>query len=317
MNERAREALAHLAPDLYQLIFDNSYDGIYVVDRERRILVWNEASERITGYGADEVVGRFCHDNILQHEDEAGRKLCFLGCPLLRTMDEGRPGGARVTLRRADGKRVPVDVSVAPIRDDTGEVVGGVEVFRDASAYERLEAATQRIARLTYRDYLTGVANRREISRLLDKEVKRSRRYGSPLCLLMLDVDGFKGINDTRGHEEGDKALKRVARALGRAVRDADTVGRWGGDEFVVVLPSTDFEGALALGERVRDAVRDSCRRAPADAPAVSVSVGVACYDGEGTSAALVALADAAMYEAKRAGGDRVAQAPDPASDRA
>lgn len=296
---------SYLAGDLYELIFANSYDGIYVADRDRRIMLWNGAAERITGYAAADVVGRHCHDNILQHEDRAGRKLCFLGCPLLRAMEGGQPGSSRVTLRRADGRRVPVDVSVAPIRDESGRAVGAVEVFRDATAYERLESATKRISRLTYKDHLTGVSNRREASRVLGREIQRARRYGADLSLLMLDVDGFKGVNDTQGHLAGDKLLKRVASALGRAVREADTVGRWGGDEFIVVAPSTDRDGAIALAERVREG---AMRVAPRDAShSVSVSIGVAQLIGDEDQTALLSRADAAMYAAKRAGGDRVA----------
>lgn len=290
---------------LYELIFDNSYDGIYVVDTERKILMWNRSAERITGYSAEDVAGRYCYDNILQHQDAAGRLLCHLGCPLQRAMETATPGGTRVSLLRKDGKRLPVDVSVAPMFGEDGEVVGAVEVFRDASAYKRLEAASQRITRLIYKDYLTGVSNRREAARILEHEIKQAQRYGIALSVAMMDLDDFKRINDTQGHAAGDAALKKLASILKRAARDADAVGRWGGDEFIVISPFTTSDGLDALAERVRIRVDNAASRDPG--AMTTASIGIAeLDDGDADSKDLLARADHALYEAKRAGGNRV-----------
>lgn len=300
----ASSPLADLGPRVYESIFDNSYDGIYVVDRERRILMWNPSAERITGYPAAEVVGRHCFDNILQHEDEAGRALCTFGCPLERSIESGKPGAARVTLKRADGTRLAVDVSVSPIVGEGGSVVGALEVFRDVTSYEKLEAAAERIARLTYKDYLTGVSNRREVAALLEKEIRRARRHWLPLSVVMMDLDEFKRINDSFGHAVGDAALKRVAGVLRRVVRDTDAIGRWGGDEFLIVAPMTDVAGAHEIAERVR--ARVARGRVRGSTVAIKLSLGVTQLDGPDVAKTLLARADAALYEAKREGGDRV-----------
>lgn len=290
---------------LYELIFDNSYDGIYVVDNQRKILMWNRSAERISGYSADEVAGRFCHDNILQHQDAAGSLLCHVGCPLERAMETATPGAARVTLLRKDGKRLPVDVSVAPMFGEDGQVVGAVEVFRDASAYKRLEAASLRITRLIYKDYLTGVSNRREAARILEHEIRQAQRYGIALSVAMMDLDDFKRINDAQGHAAGDAALKKLASVLKRAARDADAVGRWGGDEFIVIAPFTTSDGLDALAERVRLRVENAASRSPG--AMTTASIGIAeLNDGDADSKDLLARADHALYEAKRAGGNRV-----------
>lgn len=296
--------LGELDASLYKLIFDSTYDGVYFVDAARRILMWNAAAERITGYPAKAVVGRFCYENMLSHMDRSGQFLCQAGCPLERAMQNNKPRAARVTLKHSDGHRIAVDVSVAPIQDRSGAVVGAVEIFRDVSAYERLEAANERIAKLTYQDYLTGIANRREVARTLEREIRRAKRYSEDLGVLMIDVDKFKRINDEHGHAVGDSALKRIARALARAVRDSDELGRFGGDEFFVVAPSTAKSGLDALAERARSKVEVAGSHVPGGG--VTVSIGGACLKRDEQSKTLLARADGALYEAKRAGGNVV-----------
>lgn len=119
-------------------IIDSANEGIYVTDRERRFLVWNAAAERIAGYGSDQVIGKNCHENILCHVDGDGRELCFTRCPLQAAVEQGLPGGPEIIyLRHRDGRRVPVSVKTAPVRDGRGEIIGGVEIFEDVT--ERLE----------------------------------------------------------------------------------------------------------------------------------------------------------------------------------
>jgi diguanylate cyclase (GGDEF)-like protein len=150
-------------------------------------------------------------------------------------------------------------------------------------------------------DELTGVANRRGMLAALGRAFARATRSGHPLALLMVDIDHFKDVNDRHGHAGGDAALVRVARLLVDGVRLGDTVARWGGEEFCVLLPRCDEEGALHLAERLRAAVADSGE------PAVTISVGVALVEParETPSQALV-RADRALYKAKREGRDRV-----------
>ncbi|MGE5239237.1 MAG: PAS domain S-box protein [Chloroflexota bacterium] len=125
-------------PDYLLKIINSANEGIYVTDRERRFLIWNDAAERITGYRRDEVLGRACHDNILSHTDQQGNSLCLDGCPLMRTMGTGTSSGPVVVyLRHKNGGSVPVEVSTSPVFDDQGNVIGGVELFEDVS--QRLE----------------------------------------------------------------------------------------------------------------------------------------------------------------------------------
>ena len=154
-------------------------------------------------------------------------------------------------------------------------------------------------------DALTGVANRRSFDQQLDREFSRAERRGTPLAVALLDVDHFKKLNDTYGHQTGDVALQRVAAAVSSAVRAEDLVARYGGEEFVVIMPSTDSTDGQVVAERVRAAIE-----ALLEEPRVTVSVGVADYPVHASEAkAVVAAADAALYAAKRSGRNRVAVA--------
>ena len=158
-----------------------------------------------------------------------------------------------------------------------------------------------------FTDHLTGLANRRRFERQLEREVTRTLRYGRPFCLLLLDIDSFKAVNDTYGHEVGDDAIRLIANVLQAGTRGIDTAARIGGEEFAVILTETDFHGGLDVAERLRLAIK------AAEIPQVghlTASFGVAEFPlSAQTGRELSAVADAALYEAKREGRDRVARA--------
>jgi diguanylate cyclase (GGDEF)-like protein len=169
-------------------------------------------------------------------------------------------------------------------------------------------AELRRIERSATTDSLTGLYNRRHFHNTLRFEISRCRRYGLALSLLLLDLDGFKQVNDEHGHPLGDVVLQRVGRTLRRALRDSDVACRFGGEEFAVVLPETSREGALALGERIRRRIEhDSVPTADGGRAGTTVSGGIASLPDDGRDAdTLLAHADEALYAAKHAGKNRV-----------
>jgi two-component system, cell cycle response regulator len=171
--------------------------------------------------------------------------------------------------------------------------------------HDALLEANRRLARQALTDDLTGLANRRHGGRQLEREVALCVRHGRLLALLRVDVDHFKPINDSLGHEAGDQVLVEVARRLEGAVRGGDELARWGGDEFVAILPGTDKAGALRAAERLRAAVSESPIPVAGQELPVTISVGWAHWAGD-TPDDLLARADRALYRAKDAGRDTV-----------
>lgn len=177
-------------------------------------------------------------------------------------------------------------------------------------ANRRLQENEARQRALSLTDFLTGLANRRRIEERLQDEFLRSRRSARSFAVIMADIDHFKHINDRCGHEVGDRVLQEFAARLGRNVRDCDLVARWGGEEFVVLLPETDLATAVEVAMRLRAALAD-LRPAGLDRP-VTASFGVAAYAADADADAVVRRADRGLYRAKEAGRDRVV-ADDPA----
>lgn len=186
---------------------------------------------------------------------------------------------------------------------ETAEWLVGHAVVAIGNA--RKHRAVQRQALV---DGLTGLANRRLCEAALEKEISRARRFEEPLAVVVADLDDFKAVNDRHGHQTGDKVLREVALALKETLRDIDLAARWGGEEFVVVLPGTDLDGGANVAERVRRALRNHAFQVSSgELVSFTASFGVASTTGQESAAQLLAAADTALYRAKRTGKDRVA----------
>lgn len=292
--------------EFYQKLLDNLYDGIYFVDRERRITYWNGAAERITGYSREHVLGRSCADNLLMHINDEGTMLCTTGCPLLGTINDGGLREAEVYLHHADGHRVPVLVRAAPIHDAAGEIVGAVEVFSDNSA---MLSARRRMAQLqetTMLDALTGIGNRRYVEMKGASCLTEFHHHGVPFGVLFLDIDHFKRVNDTYGHDVGDLVLKMVAKTLKNGLRATDFVGRWGGEEFVALALHVNATQLSLVGEKLRGLIAASRLATEQGDVQPTISIGVTLARTGDTLEQLFKRADTLLYQSKTAGRNRV-----------
>ncbi|MBZ5645520.1 MAG: diguanylate cyclase [Acidobacteriia bacterium] len=289
-----------------QLMLEQVFDGVYILDTEGRITYWNKAAERITGYTADEVVGRRCRDEIVIHTNWEGCQMCQGDCPAHSTLGDGVIREAEVFLKHSLGHRVPVRLRVAPVYGPEGTILGVVEVFTENSTKMALLEQLAESERLALIDTLTGVGNRRYSDLTLAKCFDSFGRYGEPFGVLFIDIDHFKALNDQYGHKAGDAVLRLVARTLVNAVRSFDFVGRWGGDEFLILAPKTTLVSLENLAERSRKLVK-SCKLAM-DSGTISplISIGAALVKPGDTVDLLVDTADARLLMAKRLGRDRV-----------
>lgn len=289
-------------PEFYKRLLDSLHDGVYFVDRERRITYWNEGAARITGFPPEDVVGNLCYDNLLSHVDGKGRQLCMGHCPLSATMGDGQGREAQVFLRHKAGHRVPVQVRVSPLVNQEGKIVGAVEIFNDDSARESIKRRAEELEQMAFLDPLTRAANRRYLEIRLQTALREYELHQDPFGVLLIDMDHFKQINDGNGHDVGDSALIGVVRTLNGALRSTDTVGRWGGDEFLAVLGHVDRENLVQLAERCCRLVAET--RIPRGSTMIplSISVGGAVFRGVESVEELIARADRTLYASKARG---------------
>jgi diguanylate cyclase (GGDEF)-like protein/PAS domain S-box-containing protein len=294
LGERRRSQRA--ASDLAAIV-QSSDDAIVSLSPEGVIESWNPGAERLYGHTAAEAVGRPI--TIVEPRGRPGETPAMLA--LVR---RGQPVDGLETLRvRRDGSEVHVSLSVSPIVDAAGEVIGAAEIGRDITARKQVD---RRVAYLAYHDDLTGLPNRLMFAEHLDLALARAQRHGREVAVLYVDLDDFKHVNDTHGHEAGDQLLRQVARRLERATRATDLVARHGGDEFLVLaadLPADGPPGAREIAHTIADHIAQSLS-VPATIEGATIaaggSVGIAIYPGDaGSRDELLRRADAAMYRSK------------------
>lgn len=285
----------------YKTLLDSLYDGVYFVDKDRRITYWNKGAERITGFVPSEVLGKRCLDNILMHSDKEGNLLCVTLCPLAASIKDGKERNADVYLRHKDGHRVPVTVRAAPIVDGRGAIIGGVEVFTDTTPTAVAFARMAELEKLAYIDPLTGLANRRFAEITLEARLEELQRYGWRFGVIFIDIDNFKIVNDQFGHDTGDEALKTVAKTLQNSVRSFDLVSRWGGEEYLAVIANIEGDELIAAANRCRALVEQSSISGKPSLK-VTISLGATLALDRDSVKTLVKRADQLMYQSKAAG---------------
>ena len=276
-------------------------EGVYIVDEQKHIHFWNKAAERLSGYKAEEVLGIGCSENILRHVDEEGNWLCLSGCPLGATIQDGRQRTASVFLHHKFGHRVPVVVRASPLHDTAGKITGAIEVFTANTKRNDLLAEMEKIRKEALTDELTGIGNRK-YGEVTLKQLAEGTNQGKAYGILFVDIDHFKHVNDTWGHHVGDRVLRMVAQTLAHGLREYDALCRWGGEEFVLILPNVTAETLAIAGERFRMLVERSWVDFEADQIFVTVSLGGATSRIGEAPVAAVERADANLYCSKKGG---------------
>jgi diguanylate cyclase (GGDEF)-like protein/PAS domain S-box-containing protein len=287
-------------------LLDSLFDGVYFVDINMNITYWNNAAERITGYSKSEAMGIRCSDNLLRHIDAKGCELCLFGCPLAATMQDGKSRESSMFLHHSLGHRVPVSVRTSPVRDDKGEIVGAVEIFSDNSSSLQILHEFEKLKQDAYLDTLTGVGNRRYGEMTLSTRIYDLQAHNTPFGVLFMDIDHFKRFNDQYGHKTGDDVLVMVAKSISLTLRKMDVVARWGGEEFIVILPGATPVIVTSLSERVRILIENSFFLCGEEKLHVTVSIGATMSRADDSVETVVSRADSLMYLSKSKGRNRV-----------
>jgi len=256
----------------------SAHDGMVVTDRHGRIVLINPSAVEILKKSADDIfMDGFKH---------------LFDDPQIMRRAIAEEGYIEIRI----DQRV-LQILASTIRNHDQEIIGSAALIRDVTIEKNLQ---EKLTHLAISDSLTGLFNRRYLDTSLAKELDRCKRYRHEMSIVMFDVDHFKQFNDEHGHDQGDRVLQFIADVVKEVIRSVDIPCRYGGEEFLIILPETDFERALAVGERIRAAVE----RASIDGLKVTISIGVASYPQimAPTHQQFIEAADKALYEAKNAG---------------
>jgi diguanylate cyclase (GGDEF)-like protein/PAS domain S-box-containing protein len=287
--------------ELFEVTLASIGDAVITTDAEGRVTYLNPVAEAMTGWGNAEAAGKPM-DRVFQVINEDTRQL--VENPILMALESGEIAKlpAQSTLIAKNGNSIPVDDSAAPIRDTEGKIVGAVVVMHDVSV---ARTKTSKISHQAHHDGLTDLPNRLLLNDRLTQAITIAERNHQKLAVLFLDLDRFKPINDSLGHEIGDRVLKNVAQRLLKCVRHSDTVSRQGGDEFVILLREIKHaQDADVCAEKMLSALTTSCAIEDQDLY-ITASIGISTYPDDGDSAeTLIKHADLAMYRAKEGGGN-------------
>lgn len=285
----------------------NDFDeGIYFLDDDLRIQFWNRGAEALTGYRAAEVIGLRCSDDILVHVDQGACQLCHRACLLARVMRSAVSESAEVYHRHRNGHRVPVSIRAIPATDPTGRVIGVFGVFHERKGRSATDERLRELERQAMVDALTELPNRRYLDSALATSLHDTKNGGLPVGVVLADLDRFKHLNDEYGHLVGDMVLRAVSRSLKACAQSCDVVGRWGGEEFLLILPRADVQALHSAADTMRKMVAQTFLSAEGSQIAVTISMGATMVEPDDTVADVVERADKRLYQAKSAGRNRV-----------
>ncbi len=288
-------------------LLDNMYDAVVFVNAKGRIVAWNHGSERLTGIAGASVRDQHWHPDILKLADEKGQEIAESECPVLAALNSGVQSLRRLNVSGRSGRSVAVDSHVIPVIGGDGNTQGAILILHDASSEISLEQRCQSLADKATRDPLTQVANRAEFDRMHAMFVTAHQQQQAPCSLLMCDLDRFKTVNDSYGHQAGDEAIKSLAALLKGACHPGDFVARYGGEEFVMLLADCDNSCACRRAEGVRIAL-SQLPQPKMNGRAITVSFGVTEIQPGDTAETMLRRADRALLMAKENGRNQVVQ---------
>jgi PAS domain S-box-containing protein/diguanylate cyclase (GGDEF)-like protein len=297
-------------PEIYKAALDNLPVGVYMVDTNLRVVFWNRGAERISGYLAQDVLGRHCREKFLIDLDENNPVACGEACQLTDSMRDGQTREADVLLRHRAGHRIPVHVRAIPLRDSKNKIVGATECFEES----RFSAPHDRRGRPDTPgciDAVTGLLDMGTMAVRLKENLTEFEEHHLPFCVLLAEVDQLAKFQQVQGKDAVEAARAVVAHTLSNALRPSDVVGCWEENRFLGIVKNCGHSVLDRVGERVRKMESYSGVEWWGDELPVTVSIGGAgAIEGDDAST-LVSRALAALQQSVKEGGNRVTVFPE------
>ncbi len=292
--------------DIYKNLLDSISDGICIVDQNGVITYWNKGAEALTGYKDSELVGRRCRGSLLMYVDGHGSSSCERGCLAIKSLKDGGAHTMEVYARHKEGYRVPVVVRTAPIKNAEGQIVGAVEEIRDNSSKVEYTHKIEDLERCALLDPLTGVMKKFGVEMNLRSVFGVMHRYGWSYGVFFVDLDDFKKINEIHGRDVGNNVLKMVAKTLTNSVRAVDVVGRWGGEEFIVIAMNVSEDHLHSIANKIRALIAQSGLSVGSEVVRVTASVCATMVLPNDTVSTLLKRIERLMEHSRSAGSDCV-----------
>lgn len=309
--KKIEEALRE-SETLYRSLFEQSSDAIFILQGEGpdagKILSANKSACLMHGYTTEEMLRLSIVD--LDTPESAKKAPKHIKHILDREITK-----LEVMHRKKDGTVFPIEVSAGPLKPGNQKLILAIDrdISKRKQAEEERNKLIKELEHTSQTDGLTGLLNRQHLNKRLSEEISRAKRYGNPLSLIMFDIDNFKKINDKYGHIAGDKILQKIASVLKETLRDTDIAGRFGGDEFIIILVQTDINVGMQVAERIHSRI-EQARITPKKEQSISftISIGICQYNkGIKSLEDFIAKVDEGLYRAKHTGYNKICKAKD------
>jgi diguanylate cyclase (GGDEF)-like protein/PAS domain S-box-containing protein len=297
--------------ELFRKVIDNLYEGVYFIDRSKRITYWNLAAEKITGYSSSEVLGVHCKEDILVYSKDEVVNLCKGQCPLVETLSDGRMRETQVFIQHKDGHKVSVIMRAIQVRDANGEMEGVLEIFTDNTPKLMHTEKMGDLEKVALIDILTGLANKKYLETAITARLGEMQRYGWQFGIISLDMDNYRMVNELYGREVGEKALKVIAKTLVNSSRPFDMIGRWENEHFIAVIANVNENTLSTVANRFLALVEQSNLTIGSKIIRITLSVGATLARPGDSVAAIVERAALLMKKSHDLGGNRLTVKPD------
>jgi len=284
-----------LSPHCYRSVLEALPTGVYLVDLERRIILWSKGAEELTGYLAHEVVGRCCRDDLLIHCDENAACLCGQACPLQETMHDGNPRTVDLFLLHKSGHRVPVTIHAAPLHGEHGTIIGAIECFDRRPLFRSAEPFACQPDSDVSTDEWTGLPDRPATEARLGVYLQIHDSSGIPFGVISVAVPSLDLVRQKKGYEAVHAALQAVGQTLAGALGPGDMIGRWSDQRFLVVVTSCTTSSLVRFANMAKRLVSSGTIPWWGDRISVSLSIGGAIVRPGDTPQMLVGRAEAAL----------------------
>jgi len=304
--ENLIEAYEGATKTLCNFIFNQLQDGIICMNRKRKVIFWNKAASQLTGFGNEEITGRFCFADLNLYLNNEGSSICEENCPAMLTLKDGIIRTYDAYMLHKEGFRFPVNLRIIPVFKEDGEIVGIIETFTPSTPRITIPLKVKELEKTGFLDSDTGIADRRYIDMILTTRINELERHGLNFGLIYIDIDNFAKIQEKYGRYNSGKILRTAALTIQKNIRYFDMVGRVGPDEFLVLLLNVDESRLDIIANKLRLLISESYIVTETGMLNATASLGACVANRFDTAEAIIKRAEQLARHSKWLGKNKV-----------